>query len=131
MVPETAYGWAESARRAPTGVLILSVLLTLLAAGLVVGGAYLAAARDAGWTAWVSALGAGPLLLFVSLHLLRLTGWAWRVMIALLALLGLSSLARAFTTAEMPIAPLCELALEVVALAYLLRAPVRHAFGRE
>lgn len=123
-------GLGELFRGAPLGVLILCAILFFLGAGLVLGGFYLALARrDAGWMPWVVALVVGPTALYLALHLLRLTSWAWLTAVALVALLGASSLLRALGSPDSPVAPLVELGVEAVCLLYLLRPSVRRAFG--
>lgn len=123
--------WSDALRGAPTGVVVLGTLLLFLAAGCVVGGAYLGLARGgAGWVAWATALVAGPVILYLALHLVRLSRWAWQALVGMLLLLLASSAARAIGDAGFPIAPLVEIAAEATALAYLLRPGVRGAFGR-
>lgn len=123
-------GWGDGIRRAPLGVLVIGVVLFLLGGMLVVGGVYLALARrDTGWFAWLSALLLGPVTVYLALHLVRRTPWAWLTMILLLGLLIASSVVRAVGSPS-PFAPLGELVLEAACLAYLVRAPVRRAFGR-
>lgn len=118
-------------RRAPVGILAMGVLLCFLAAGLVLGGSYLALSRpDTGWVPWLSVLVAGPALLYLGLHLTRLTSWAWLTMVMLLVLLIASSILRAISDPDAGLSPAGELVIEAAVLAYLFRTPVRRAFGR-
>lgn len=123
-------GWAELIRGAPLGVVVVGSLLLFLGAGLVLGGFYLALARpDAGWMPWILALGIGPTALYLALHLLRRTSWAWLALVALLALLAVSSLVRLLNVPGPVLAPLAELSLEALLLVYFARPTVRRAFG--
>ena len=123
--------WAESMRRAPVGVLAMGGVLCFLAAGLVLGGAYLALSRpDSGWVSWAAVLIAGPGLLYLGLHLTRLTPWAWLAVMLLLVLLIASSVGRLLAEPEAGLSPLFEVAVEVLVALYLMRRPVRRAFGR-
>lgn len=123
--------WSDAMRRAPLGILAMGALLCFLAAGLVLGGSYLALSRpDEGWVSWAAVLIAGPALLYLGLHLTRLTSWAWLAMVLLLLLLLGSSILRAFTEPDAGVSPLGEVAVELAVLAYLARRPVRRAFGR-
>lgn len=123
--------WADAMRQAPVGVLAMGGVLCFLAAGLVVGGAYLALSRpDAGWVSWAAVLIAGPGLLYLGLHLTRLTPWAWRAVVLLLVLLIASSVVRAVTEPGAGASPIGEIAVELLVLVYLVRRPVRRAFGR-
>lgn len=123
--------WGETMQRAPLGILAMGALLCFLAAGLVLGGSYLALSRaDAGWVAWAAVLVAGPALLYLGLHLTRLTPWAWLAMVLLLVLLLGSSIVRAVVEPDAGVSPLGEIAVELGILGYLARRPVRRAFGR-
>jgi hypothetical protein len=118
-------------RPTPAGIAVLAMALCLLAAGFVFGGAYLALARaDTGWVAWAAALVVGPLLIYVALHLVLLTRWAWLVMVLLLGLLLTSSIIRAAREPGIPVAPGVEVVIELGLLGYLFRRSVRQAFGR-
>jgi hypothetical protein len=124
--------WSEVIRRAPTGILVLGTLLFFIGAGFVLGGAYLGLTReDVGWGAWATALLMGPVVVYVALHLVRLTRWAWLSMVLTLALLLISSIARALGSSEIPLAPLLEAVAEIGFLAYLSRPPIRRAFRKE
>lgn len=126
-----AAGWEGHLQRAPVGVLVLGALLFLLGAGLVLGGAYLGISRpDAGLLPWVAALLVGPLLFYASLHLVRLTPWAWLAMVLVLVLLLISSVVRAVVSPQEPLSPLFEGVVEGAVLIYLARPHVRAAFGR-
>ena len=121
----------QRVRRAPFGVLALGAALVLLGAGFMLGGVYLAVSRPAaGWMPWAAALAVGPLLLYVALHLVRLSRWAWLALTALTALLLASALARLLLATRGPFAPLPELLVEAGTLAYLARPAIRRAFGR-
>lgn len=123
--------WTEAMRRAPVGILAMGALLCFLAAGLVLGGSYLALSRaDAGWVPWAAVLVAGPALLYLGLHLTRLTSWAWLAMVLLFVLLLGSSIFRALTEPAAGVSPLGEIGVELAVLAYLARRPIRRAFGR-
>lgn len=123
--------WAESVRRAPAGILVLGVALTLLGLGFVGGGLYLGLTRDdAGWVALAAGLLVGPVLLYLSLHLVRLTAWAWLAVVILLALLFASSVTRALSSPEAGLSPIGEIVVEVGFLLYLWSPGVRRAFGR-
>ena len=126
-----AVRWGEMLRRPPAGVLVLAGLLAFLGAGFVVGAAYLALARpDPGWLLLAIGLGAGPLALYVALHLLRLTRWAWLAIVMADALLLASSSWRLLTAPERPAVAIAEIVLELLALVYLSRLRVRRAFTR-
>lgn len=128
--PGATAGWAELIRGAPLGILILCALLFFLGSGLVLGGVYLAIARgDTGWVAWAMALLVGPVALYLALHLLRRTSWAWLAMVALLGLLLCSSVVRLLASPESPLSIAAELLAEILCLVYLVRPPVRAAFG--
>lgn len=124
--------WEQQIRRAPLGVLVLSMVLGLLGAGIMVAGIYLGLSRPgAGWGVWLGAVAAGPLILFVALRLLSLASWTWATLVMLLVLLLISSCIRAvMTPGLLPAVPTVEIALELVALAYLASPSVRGAFGR-
>lgn len=127
--PTASAGWAALIRTAPLGVLILCALLYFLGAGLVLGGFYLAIAREEpGWMPWAMSLAVGPTALYLALHLLRRTHWAWSATIVLLGLLLASSAVR--TVSSPGFAPAAELAVEAALLFYLARPSVRSAFGR-
>lgn len=111
------------------GVLALAALLGFMGAGFVLGGAYLVVAGEVGWVA-AAAAGAGPVLLYVALHLVRLTRWSWSALVLLFVLLILSSAARALGGGGDVAVPLVELGVELACLAYLLRPRIRRAFGR-
>jgi hypothetical protein len=123
--------WSELLRAPPKGVLIISAMLAVLGAGFVLGSAYLAFAHpQVGWLTLATGALAGPLTLYVAVHLLRLTHWAWLALVLLIGLLMLSSIWRLLVSPPPPVAPIAELALEIAALAYLLRKDVRGAFVR-
>lgn len=124
-------GWTAAIRRAPLGVLALATFLAFLGAGFLLGGFYLIFAATAlGWAGWAMLLLAAPLTLYMALHLVLLTRWAWSAMVFLLLLLLLSSLVRALLSPGVPVAAFAELVLEVLFLGYLLRPRIRTAFGR-
>jgi hypothetical protein len=123
--------WSELLRRPPTGVLIVSAILAVLGAGSVLGSAYLAFAYpQVPWPTLATGAVAGPLTLYVAVHLLRLSHWAWLTLVLMIGLLMLSSLWRLLVAPPPPVAPISELALEIGALVYLLRKDVRTAFVR-
>lgn len=125
-----APGWAELIRGAPMGVLILCAILFFIGAGFVLAGFFLAFARaDSGWMVWTMALVLGPVVLYLAVHLLLLTSWAWLAMVALLGLLVASSVVRAVGSPDVLLAPLGELVVEALCLYYLARRPTRRAFG--
>lgn len=129
--PAAPSGWQALIRSAPLGVLVLSALLFFLGAGLVLAGVYFGIARgDTGWVPWTMALAVGPTALYLALHLLRRTGWAWTALVALFALLLVSSAVRAVSAPGLAVSSAVELALEGLILLYLTRRPVRGAFGR-
>lgn len=116
--------------RAPIGVAALAMVLALLGAGLLLGGAYLATVRrELSWIVHASALALGPIVLYFAVQLLRLARWTWLAMILLLVLLAASSAFRASVSGGLPTASVLELVVEAVLLAYLARRPVRRAFG--
>lgn len=132
MLKGRAAVWENWLRQAPLGVLVLSTILGLLGAGFVLAGIYLGIARpDIGWRLWLGALAIGPLTFYVAIRLLSLAAWTWSTMVVLLALLLVSSCARAWITPGTPTVPLVEIALELGALAYLATPGVRRAFRRE
>jgi hypothetical protein len=119
-------------RRAPLGVLAIGFALLLLGSGFVLGGLYLALTRGGeGWMPWLAAIAIGPLLLYFSIHVLRLSRWAWLVLVGLGALLLASALIRFLQAGPHPFAPLTEIAIEAAVLGYLTRPRIRRAFGRE
>lgn len=122
---------AASARRAPLGVLVLGLLLLFLGAGLIVAPTYLLLAgtegRHLGWAAMAAS---GCLTLYLSAAVLSMRRWAWTAIIALLVLMLASSVVRAALADEPPVAPVAEILLELLALGYLARRPVRDAFRR-
>ena len=136
MIPGVLRGraaiWEQRLRSAPLGVLVLSMMLGLLGAGIMIAGAYLGLTRPgAGWGVWVGAVAVGPLILFVGMRLLSLATWTWSMLVMLLVLLLLSSCARAvLTPGVLPTVPMVEIVLELAALAYLATPRVRRAFGR-
>lgn len=124
--------WERRLREAPLGVLVLSMMLGVLGAGIMVAGVYLGLARPgAGWAVWLGAGAIGPLILFVGIRLLSLASWTWGMLVVLLVLLLISSCARAvLTPGVLPTVPAVEIVVEVAALAYLASPRVRRAFGR-
>lgn len=124
--------WEQQIREAPLGVLVLSMVLGLLGAGIMIAGVYLGLSRPgAGWGVWLGAVAAGPLILFVGLRLLSLAPWTWATLVMLLVLLLISSCIRAvMTPGIIPAVPAVEIALELLALLYLATPAVRRAFGR-
>ena len=126
--PRSSGAWL---RRAPLGILVIGFALSLLGAGFLVGGAYLAVTRpDTGWMAWLGIIAVGPLLLYIAFHVVRLSPWTWLALIGLAVLLLVSAIARLFLAGTPPLAPLPEIAVELAALGYLTRLRVRRAFGR-
>ena len=123
--------WSELLLRPPIGVLVLAGLLSVLGAGFVVGAAYLTlAGPEVGWVPLAMGLGAGPLSLFVAIHLVRLTHWAWLAMVLVLLLLLASSIWRLWVSPPPPTVPVLEIVLELLGLTYLSRPRVRGAFAR-
>lgn len=121
--------WGEVFRRAPFGILVVSAMLALVGAGFVLAGVWqIAIGRPLGWWAVAAALLLGPLVLYVALHLVRLSHWAWLAMCALLCLLLASSVWRLLATPPPAASPLAEIVLEVLTLLYLYRRHVRAAF---
>jgi hypothetical protein len=124
-------GRGEWLRRAPLGVLAIGFALLLLGSGFVLGGLYLAITRgDGGWMPWLAAIAIGPLLLYISFHVLRLSRWAWLALVGLGGLLLASALVRLLLAGPHPLAPLTEIAVEAAVLGYLTRPRIRRAFGR-
>jgi hypothetical protein len=122
--------WGEVFRRAPFGILLVSALLALLGTGFVAGGLYLTLiGRGLGWWALSAALVLGPLVLYVALHLVRLSHWAWLALCALLCLLLASSILRLLATPPPAVSPLGEIVVEVATLLYLFRPRIRRAYG--
>jgi hypothetical protein len=122
-------GWVAGLRLVPPGVLVVAGVLGLLGAGLVLSAAYLTLARGGvGWVPVVAGAGAGPVAIYVALHLLRGTHWAWLAVVLVTVLLLASSLWRLVAAPPPPVAPLGEIAVELLALGYLLRPRVRAAF---
>jgi hypothetical protein len=123
--------WSELVRRTPLGVLVLGGLLGFLGAGFVVGAAYFTiAGPEVGWVPIVMGVVAGPLALYVAMHLVRLTHWAWQAMVLVLALLLGSSVWRLWVSPPPPTVPVLEMVLELFCLAYLFRPRIRGAFKR-
>jgi hypothetical protein len=128
---EMGRGWIQSIRSAPVGVLILAAVLCFVAAGAILGGIYLVFSATAmGWAGWAMLVVAAPVTLYMALHLIRLTPWAWSTMMMALVLLLVSSLARALFSPGIPIAAFGEVLLELIFLYYLSRERVRVAFRR-
>lgn len=122
--------WARVFRRAPIGVLVIAALLFFVGAGFVIGAVVFAlSGGGGGWVAWLSLLGAGPLLVYVALSFVLLRPRSWYIIVTLLGLLLLSSLARAVAAAEPPISPLFEVVVELSSIVYLTRPRVRRAFA--
>jgi hypothetical protein len=129
--PTRGGSWSDVLRRPPVGVLVLGGLLAFLGAGFVVGAAYFTLAEPGvGWVPLLTGAGAGPLALYVAIHLIRLTHWAWLAMVLALALLLASSLWRLAVAPPPPVAPVLEIVVELLGLAYLTRPGVRGAFAR-
>lgn len=123
--------WGEAIRRAPLGVLVLAAALCFVAAGSVLGGAYLIFAATAlGWAGWAMLLVAAPVSLYVALHLVRRSRWVWLATLIFLVLLLASSVLRALFTPGIPVAAFGEVAVELLFIVYLTRPRVRAAFGR-
>lgn len=128
MSERSVYRWL---RRTPLGVLAVGTALSFVGAGMLLGGAYLALTRgDSGWMVWLTACAVGPLLLYVAVHVLRLTHWAWLALVLLLSLLMATAAWRVVVSPRLRAASLAELAVEAAALAYLRRPSVRRAFHR-
>jgi hypothetical protein len=114
------------------GVLAIGFALLLLGSGFVLGGLYLELSRGGGgWMPWLAILAVGPLLLYISSHVLRLSRWAWLALVGLGGLLLASALVRLLLAGPHPLAPLTEMAVEAGVLGYLTRPRIRRAFGRE
>lgn len=123
-------GWSSRLREVPAGVLVLAALLAFLAGGTLFGGAYLLFTRtQVGGLGWAMILVAAPLSLYMAVQLVRRTRWAWRTTVIMVALLLLSSIARALLAPRFPAAALGEVALEVIVLIYLALPRVRASFG--
>ncbi|CAN5768699.1 hypothetical protein BH23GEM6_BH23GEM6_06470 [soil metagenome] len=123
--------WASSVPSAPVGVLVLAAFLFFVASGSIVGGLYLIfTAAELGWAGWSMLLVAAPVTLYMAIHLMRLTYWAWSAIVIALVLLLISSLLRAIFSPGIPIAALGEIALESLFLFYLSRPRIRNAFRR-
>jgi|GEM_PF-6086895 len=131
-VPErTRRRWAASIPEAPVGVLVLAAFLFFVAGGSLLGGIYLIfTSAEIGWAGWSMLLIAAPVTLYMAIHLIRLTYWAWSVIMIALVLLLISSLLRAIFTPGIPTAALAEIALELLFLFYLSRPHIRRAFSR-
>lgn len=124
--------WQRWLARAPLGVLVLGMVLTLLGAGFLAGGVYLGLTRaDAGWATWLGALVIGPLILFVGVRVIGLAPWTWTTMLLLAVLLLASSCVRAIVTPTFPVVPLVEIALELLVIGYLATPRVRAVFRRD
>jgi hypothetical protein len=123
--------WARTIRNAPAGILVLAAVLCFIGAGAILGGVYLIFTATAmGWAGWLMLLVAAPVSLYMALHLIRLTPWAWRAMVMTLALLLISSVARALFSPGIPVAAIAEIVVECVFLFYLTRPRIRAAFRR-
>jgi hypothetical protein len=123
--------WLDAVRRPPVGVLVLAGLLGFLGAGFIVSSAYLAIAEPRSALGFaVAGLGAGPLAIYVALHLIRLTHWAWLALMLALVLLLASSAWRLLTAPPPRIVPIAELVVELLAVFYLTRPSVRGSFTR-
>ena len=123
--------WGDRLRRIPAGILLIAALLVILGVGSITGGAYLLL-QDGTVSLWAVATGliAGPAILYLAYHLVRLTYWTWTTLIVLLVLMAASSLVRLLVVPGLSIAPIGELVVEVLAAAYLTRPGVKGAFRR-
>lgn len=125
------HSWTRAIRNAPIGVLALAALLCFVAAGSILGGIYqIASAAEMGWAGWLMLLVAAPVTLYMAIHLIRRTPWAWSAMVMALLLLLLSSILRALFSPGVPLAAFGEIALELLCLGYLSRERIRAAFRR-
>ena len=120
----------EWARSAPAGVLAISGVLALTGTGLVLGAVYLAVMGSVGWMPVVAGVVAGPLTVYVAVHLLRGTRWAWSTLLMVLLLLVISSIGRVLAARGIAAIPVVELAVETIAIVYLTRPSVRGTFRR-
>lgn len=124
--------FSDTFRRAPLGILVLAVLLGVMGVGLLLGAVHVfLSGREFGPTALAAAFVFGPLCLYLAVHLIRLSRWAWLAMMALVALLLISSTARAVLTTGPRFLPVAEIAVELLFLVYLRRRDIRGAFGRD
>jgi len=111
-------------------VLVASAVLALTGVGFVAGAGYLALARGVGWVPLAAGLVLGPLTVYVAVHLLRGTHWAWLAVVLLLLLLLASSIWRLTAAEALDTVPIVEIAFEILGLGYLTRRPVRQSFAR-
>lgn len=115
----------------PLGLAVLVALLAITALGAMTAGLYIlmASPSPSVWGA-VSAVVAGPAILYLAFHIIRGSHWAWRALVAAIVLLVGSSIVRLVATPGLPLASIGELVVESLALYYLTRPEARAHFAR-
>jgi len=110
----------------------MAAVFAMIAVASIVGGGWLVLFGASG-SVWAGALAvvAGPGILYLCIHLVRRTRWAWSAVLVLVVLLLGSSLVRLAVTPSLQVAVLAEIAVELALAYYLTRPEVRGAFGRE
>jgi hypothetical protein len=135
-LPETVdaanTGLAGKVRHAPLGILLFAALLSVMAIGSIVAGAYLMLypSSVSWWTIGLAGLIA-PTSLYLAFHLVSRTPWAWLAALWIVGLLLASSIVRIGLEPGFPGAAGLEIIPEVAAALYLLRPRVRTAFAAQ
>lgn len=117
--------------RLPLGITLIAALLAILGIGSMGAATYLLLTTENAniWLA-ATAVAAGPAIIYLSYHLLRLAPWTWRTLTAVLILLTISSVVRLIVTPGLAIAPVAEILVELGGLYHLTRPRVRKLFRR-
>lgn len=118
--------------RLPLGITLIAALLAILGIGSI-GAATYVLLTTGNANVWLvgTAVAAGPAILYLSFHLLRLAPWTWRTLTVVLVLLAISSIVRLAVTPGLAVAPVGEILVELAGLFYLTRPRVRKLFGRD
>jgi hypothetical protein len=124
-----AAGLTERIRRLPLGILLLAALSAILGLGSTLGGLYLVI--EGGATIWAVAVAilAGPTLLYLAYHLMRLAHWTWLALMVLAGLLFASSVVRIAVAPRVPLPALAEIIVQAAVAFYLVRPRIRSRFG--
>jgi hypothetical protein len=117
-------------RYAPFGILLIAALLAIGGIGSIAGGIFLIL-QDGSLTPWAAVISifTGPAAFYLAYHLVALERWTWLALLFVVGLLFLSSVLRLAVSPGLSLAPLAEIAIEITAALYLLRAAIRESFG--
>ncbi|MQA91233.1 MAG: hypothetical protein GEU90_13540 [Gemmatimonas sp.] len=80
------------------------------------------------WAGMVAAV-AGPAILYLSYHVVRLARWAWTAVLVMVALMLGSSIVRLVVTPALDVSVIAEIIAELGIGLYLTRPAIRSAFG--